>query len=107
MGYGSCPASDSLCDPAPEGDTPVDKIHYLGMVMSVMYMARLTRADVLFPTTYLASKNQAPTTKNYNDLCRVLKYLEKAAMNNNEAEVDRILQEKTAHGVLKVHPMRF
>ena len=71
VGYGNSPASDHLCDPEPEGDTPVDKTHYQGMVMSVMYLARLTRADVLFPTTYLSSKCQRPTTKNYNDLCRV------------------------------------
>ena len=103
VGYGNSPASDHLCDPEPDGDTPVDKTHYQGMVMSVMYLARLTRADVLFPTTYLASKCQKPTTKNYNDLCRVLKYLEKnpdyGIMFRKDAGITATIYTDASHGL--------
>ena len=77
-GYGNVPAGSNLMEPSPEKDKEVDKVKYLGMVMSVMYIARLTRADVLFPTVYLASRSQKPTEKDYLALCRVLKYLERS-----------------------------
>ena len=69
------PALPTLFDPAPEGDAKCDRTHYLGMVMSLMYIARLTRADILLPTVYLATKSKCPTEKDYMDLCRIFAYL--------------------------------
>ena len=51
----------------------VDRFEYLSVAMSTMYLARLTRADILFPTVYLATKSQSPTKSDYIKLCRVLK----------------------------------
>ena len=39
-------------EPSLEKDKEVDKVKYLGMAMSVMYIARSTRADVEFPAVY-------------------------------------------------------
>jgi hypothetical protein len=72
---GRVPALASIFEPSPKNDPHVDRVRYLGMVMSVMYIARLTRADILLPTVYLATKSQSPTLKNYMDLCRILKYV--------------------------------
>ena len=52
-----------------------DRTHYLGMIMSLMYIARLTRADILLPTVYLATRSKCPTEKDYMDLCRIFAYL--------------------------------
>ncbi len=38
-----------LFDPAPADDVKCDRTHYLGMVLSLAYSARLTRADILLP----------------------------------------------------------
>ena len=64
-------------EPSLEKDKEVDKVKYLGMAMSVMYIARSTRADVEFPAVYMASRSQKPTEKDYLALCMVLKYLER------------------------------
>ena len=71
---GRVPALASIFEPSPKNDPHVDRVRYLGMVMSVMYIARLTRADILLLTVYLATKGQSPTLKNYMGLCRILKY---------------------------------
>jgi hypothetical protein len=77
QGEGGAPAGDALFTKI-DKDPPTDRIHYLGMVMSTLYLARLTRADILFPTVYLATKSQAPTNGDYQKLCRVLKYVKKS-----------------------------
>ena len=64
--------SDAL-DPDNEG---ANKKVYLSVVMSLMWLARLTRADILFPTTYLASRSHNPTTACLLAAARVLKYLQ-------------------------------
>jgi len=53
-----------------------DRSHYLSIVMAIMYLARLTRYEILFTISYLATKGQNPTMRNYKSACRVLRYLE-------------------------------
>jgi hypothetical protein len=53
----------------------VDVNHYLSLVMSLMYLARYTRPDILFMTTYLCSKSNEPNELHYKMACRVLKYI--------------------------------
>jgi len=53
-----------------------DKSHYLSIVMAVMYLARLTRYEMLFTVSYLATRSQKPTIRNYKSACRLLRYLE-------------------------------
>jgi hypothetical protein len=60
-------------DPNNEG---ANRKVYLSVVMSLMWLARLTRADILFPTTYLASRSHNPTTACLLAAARILKYLQ-------------------------------
>lgn len=48
---------------------------YIGLVMSLMYLARFSRPDILFAVTYLATKCQRPTEDDYKHGIRVLRYL--------------------------------
>jgi hypothetical protein len=52
-----------------------EKKTYLSLVMSLMYPARLTRPDILFPTTVLATFSSRPTEEDRKRLSRVLHYL--------------------------------
>ena len=54
------PAPPWILQPAPASDPPYDKTHYLSMIMSIMFLARLTRADILFMCVYLATFTSAP-----------------------------------------------
>ena len=69
------PAAEYLTRPGVEGDPPADRIHCLSILMSIMFLARLTRADILFVSTFLATKMKAPTHRDYLHLCRLLRYI--------------------------------
>jgi hypothetical protein len=53
----------------------VDSKFFLGLVMSLMYLARLTRPDVLLPTTYLATRSHCCTTADMREARKVCRYL--------------------------------
>jgi hypothetical protein len=57
-----------------EKKVQVTQTKYLGLVMSLMYLARFTRPDILMPITYLATKSAAPTEDDYAKAIRVLAY---------------------------------
>lgn len=71
--YPSTPANDNLMR---DVDSPeFSRNKYLSVVMSLLFLARFTRHDILFPTTYLATKSGSPTEYHY-DMCQhVLNYL--------------------------------
>ena len=92
-GAGGSPAGEDLMQPSTETEK-VDRIKYLGMVMSTMYLARLTRADILFPTVYLATKSQSPTKSDYIKLCRVLKYVKRRVNHGVTFFKDRELRPR-------------
>jgi hypothetical protein len=73
------PATDKLCeDPLDTDDqTPVSKKEYLGIVMTLMYIARLTRPDILMPVTYLAARSHMATATDMKHVQRVVNYLHK------------------------------
>jgi hypothetical protein len=48
---------------------------FLSVVMSLMYIARLTRPDILLPVTFLASRSHYATNNDWNKMIRVLRYL--------------------------------
>jgi hypothetical protein len=50
---------------------------FLSVVMTLMYLARLTRPDVLLATTYLASRTHKADARDVSDVRRVIRYLEK------------------------------
>ena len=62
-------AYDSTASP------PYDRKQYLSMVMSLMYLARLTRPDILLATTYLAGRSQSPTLEDWKRGERIIRYL--------------------------------
>lgn len=48
---------------------------YRSLVMGIMFLARLTRPDLLFTTTVLATHCSHPTLKNMREVYRVLRYI--------------------------------
>jgi hypothetical protein len=69
----STPATDKLLE---RGESKaVDKTQYLSLLMSLMYLARYTRPDVLMPVSYLATKSSKPTEDDFGKAMRVLRYL--------------------------------
>jgi hypothetical protein len=48
---------------------------FLSIVMSLMYIARLTRPDILLPVSYLATRSHIATKEDWEKLLRVLRYL--------------------------------
>jgi hypothetical protein len=58
-----------------EKDQDFDKTKFLSLVMSLMFLARFTRADILMPVTFLATKSAAPKSKDYTKLMKILGYV--------------------------------
>ena len=52
------------------------KALYLSGVMLLMFLSRLTRYDMLFWNSYLATRSKSPTREDFHELCKLLKYLE-------------------------------
>jgi hypothetical protein len=48
---------------------------YISGVMSLMYLSRLTRYDMLFWNSYLSTRCKEPNKADMQDLCRTMKYL--------------------------------
>jgi hypothetical protein len=68
------PATDALTESNP--DSPhVEQTSYLSLVMTLMYLARFTRPDILMPVSYLATKCNSPTEEDQAKLMRVVRYL--------------------------------
>ena len=54
-----------------------DRREFLSMLMTLMYLARLTRPDILLAVTHLASKAHCATVSDRTHLKRVIWYLDK------------------------------
>jgi hypothetical protein len=54
---------------------PVDQKEYLGLVMSLMYLARLTRPDILLPVVYLSTRSHCCTQADMSEGRRICRYL--------------------------------
>jgi len=72
--YVSTPGDSKLLDDCEE--IYEDRTHFLSIIMALMYLARLTRYEMLFVVSYLATKGQKPTVRDYKSACRLLRYLE-------------------------------
>ena len=68
-----CPTGTTFLEDC-KNDTLATQNKYLGLVMSLMYLARFTRPDILMPITYLTTKSAAPTQSDYAKAMRVLAY---------------------------------
>jgi len=75
------PASSNLFNSVTE-DKPFDRIKYLSLIMAIMYLARLTRPDVLLATSYLATKAQKPTEGDHRAALRIVSYLNETIMES-------------------------
>ena len=72
----STPCSDELFHHnQKKEDKPMDKKEYLSLVMTLMYLARLTRVDILLPTTFLATKSQNASVDDFKEALKVCRYL--------------------------------
>jgi hypothetical protein len=69
------PAGEDVFEENENEELCPDTDKYLSLVMSLMYLARFTRPDILFAVSYLATKTQAPSTKDMKVLMRVIRYL--------------------------------
>ena len=72
--FPSTPSNEDLLTETPD-DEPTNKTTYLSLVMSLMYLGRFTRPDILMTVSFLASKCSKPTMSDYSKLLRVLHYL--------------------------------
>lgn len=85
---GRCPtaARDSLFDVDASDKTAElnerEKSKYLGLVMTLMYLARLTRPDVLLAVTFLATRTHNCHEEDRRHAMRVVRYLERTAEDN-------------------------
>jgi hypothetical protein len=67
---------EEVTEDGPDDDETVDRTEFLSLVMTLMYLARLTRPDILLPVTYLASKSNGATKRDTKHLWRILRYLD-------------------------------
>ena len=67
-------ASSHLFNHVPE-DKPYGRIKYLSIIIAIMYVARLTRPDVVLATPYLATKAQHLKEGDYKAALRIISYL--------------------------------
>jgi hypothetical protein len=72
----SSPTGADFLTQDPE-DEEINKTKYLGLIMSLMFLARFTRSDILMPVTYLATKSANPKQKDFNKGMRILNYVVK------------------------------
>jgi hypothetical protein len=82
------PATDNLMQSDPENPLK-DKSNYLSLIMSLMYLARFTRPDILMVVSFLTSKCSKPTKEDLGKAERVVKYL--AGTANMGLEYRRVL----------------
>jgi hypothetical protein len=68
------PATASLLE-VKEDSPPCDPRKYKSIIMSLMYLARFTRPDILMPVSYLATRSQTPTEDDMSKTLRILRYL--------------------------------
>jgi len=69
------PATATLMEHDKNSPLMINKSRYLSLVMSLMYLARFTRPDILMPNSYLATRCSYPTEENWKKLMRIVYYL--------------------------------
>lgn len=71
----TAPTSPDFMVTSPDDSTPIGASKFLSLTMSLMYLARFTRPDILFPVSYLATKSSAPTSKDFLRLVKIAQYV--------------------------------
>ena len=54
---------------------PPERAQYVSLCMSLMFLARMTRADLLFPVTVASTRSSNATKGDMDNLLRILEYL--------------------------------
>jgi len=77
----NAPVSEMMVQRTEESDLPLlndkDRLKLLSVTMSLMYIARLTRPDILFAVTHLACRSHKATSEDQAAAMHVVRYLEK------------------------------
>ena len=68
-------ASLNLFEEDKESKLLNDKSKFQSLIMTLMYLARFTRPDILMPVTYLSTKSNSPSEEDYAKLMRIVRYL--------------------------------
>jgi hypothetical protein len=80
----------------------VDNKEFLGIVMQLMYLARLTRPDILLPVTYLATRSNRATVKDMESVQRIVDYLGTTptlGITINCKDLQLVLRADASHGI--------
>jgi hypothetical protein len=72
--YPKTPATDDITI-VDEKSPKCDRKKFTSLVMTLMYLARFTRPDILMPVTFLSSRCTDPTEEDYAKAMRIVKYL--------------------------------
>ena len=98
------PSTAELLQPKEDVSEKCDTTLYLSIVMSLMYLARISRPDVLFVVTFLATKSAGPTEIYLIAVKRVLCFLKgtiNLALRFVGRTIDIVIYADASHGV---HP---
>ena len=98
----STPCTVDLLEPEQGSIVPCDKTLYLSIVMSLMYLARLSRPDILFAVTYLSTKSAQPSMRDLSHAKHILRYL-RGSINQvlrfAGTKLDLCLYADASHGI--------
>ena len=68
------PCTQEIVDPSPS-TLLIDRIPFLSIVYSIMFLARFTRPDLAFATAMLSTRSSAPTRADMKNAVKLLKYI--------------------------------
>ncbi len=88
------PCDPSITEDPPENDPEFSKEKYAGAVMSLMWLARLTRCDIAFAVNVCSRRCRAPTTWCWKHVVKILSYLERTGVYG-------IVYERVDDGILR------
>ena len=86
----------------PDATEECNKNSCLSIIMSLMYLARMTRPDFLFPVTFVATKSAHPTVRNLAQAKRILRYVKRnmsLSLTLSSTSLNLCLYADTSHGI--------
>ena len=96
------PCASDFLDTNPDNTEECDKNYFLSIIMSLMYLARMTRPDILFPVTFLATKSAHPTIRNLAQAKRILRYVKgnmSLSLTLSGTSLNLCLYADASHGI--------
>ncbi len=74
------PCDATITDDPPDGDAEFSKEKYAGVVMSLMWLARLTKCDIAFAVNVCSRRCRAPIVWCWKHVVKILSYLERTGV---------------------------